>query len=86
MQLYTLIAEYRGGTYISQTQGSTLAEAFSKWLKEGLVAIPPAAITELKSQMDRGDKLVEIQGLTNVWCISAEHARQLILVHMVATI
>jgi len=79
MATYTVILDYRGGTYISQVSASDERAALVKWAKQ----IKPNEIQQLGPK--RHAKLVSdiesnyadmysptpLQGLVNAWCSSA---------------
>ena len=73
MPLYTVIFEYRNGTYIEQVQASNESSAFKSWA----LKIDPNKIQHLGKKLklkliddskneDYGPHL--LNGLTNVWC------------------
>ena len=73
MSLYTVIFEYREGTYISQVQALDETEAFKAWAKE----INPNEIQYFGDKLK--EKVIEdtnnqdyqptsIIGLENIWC------------------
>jgi hypothetical protein len=73
MALYTIIFEYRGGSYTRQVKASSEAVAFQVWAKE----IVPEEImyfghkmkaTIIKDSFDPDYSPVLLKGLDNVWC------------------
>jgi hypothetical protein len=82
-ELFTFILDYKGGTYISQVR-STLGDACEEWIR-GLAEPElnnhkPELITEVQSQTP-----TPIDGLLNIWCVSALLQGELALVHIVKT-
>jgi hypothetical protein len=81
--LYTIILEYNGGTYISQVAGHSVTEALcalslqtgcSSW---GMTRAEPSRISE--------DSPVLVAGCVGVWCASGSARHGLILVHIFDT-
>jgi hypothetical protein len=91
--LYTVIMEYRGGTYISQVDGDSVVEALRKCAS----ALDPAGIQgrgqarkkdlidDIGSSLSYGDEPVPLQGLSNVWCTSALTSGGIMQINLVAT-
>ena len=86
--LYTIVAEYKGGTYVSQVEAETPTAAVQRWSElksQGGDDILAEARLEVKEQISAGDAPVPLSGRKNVWCISGAHRDQLILVNAVLT-
>jgi hypothetical protein len=73
MPIYTLVLDYKGGTYISQRKARTPKEACLKWADQ----LDPKPIfgmgTTGKALLQKelaGEEGVLIQGLKNVWCVT----------------
>jgi hypothetical protein len=86
--LYTMILEYGGGTYISQTSGGSLSSALKNWasaLGENELATWGLSRVDLFEIAE--DDPVLLEGCVSTWCItglsSSEH---LIVVNIVATL
>lgn len=82
--VWTLIAEFNGGTYISQRQSPTLREFLQWWLvneaKQNIPNVEPIDVDE-----DFYDP-VEIEGVNSVWCTSTSGGEQkLLLINVVKT-
>ena len=80
MGLWTLIAEYKGGTYIEQAVATSLDEAVQ--------AI--CSVTESKFLLSLLDEEelkdpVKITGIENVWCITGLFENTLVLANIVLT-
>jgi hypothetical protein len=86
--LYTIILDYKGGTYVSQFLGPTPSAALQQWAHR----IPETDLqqwklerNELSTVIAQGD-LVLLTGLSNVWCqTGSDHSGQLLLLNIVAT-
>jgi hypothetical protein len=75
---FTLILEFRGGTYIRQVRAPSPKSALKK------VAVG----TDSRSRVFRAllnEKAVAIEGVTNCWCSTASYQAQLALVNIVKT-
>jgi hypothetical protein len=87
--LYTVLLEYKGGTYISQVRAESPLDAITKWstnlLDEDLNAWDLRR-DELLSVIE-SDSLVSVTDCLNVWCDSGIDADgEQILLNIVATI
>ena len=74
LSLYTIIVEFRGGTYCSQVDASDEYESVGKWLDkienaaESIRYLGPGVLQELKkAYLDKDEKPVLLKGLKNVW-------------------
>jgi len=83
---YTLICEYGGGTYISQTKARSAKSALLRWLSGSSSGeyLPNRARSRLAKELEE-NAAVAVEGCKNVWCWSASSAKGLILVHIVLT-
>lgn len=88
MALYTMILEYRQGSYVSQVEARSEAEAVKKWV--ACVEIDAAyGLTEksrplLTSQFPE-DRAVALTGIKNVWCCTARLRGNLALLDIIKT-
>ena len=80
--LYSVIAEYRGGTYISQLRASSPKEAVLRWTK--LPSMPKILSAALRNIPADDLEPVPIGGCENVWCTSSSY-RGLLLLNIVKT-
>jgi hypothetical protein len=84
--LYTIVLDYKGGTYISQSPAESPEAALTKWAnaigENDLVnwGLSRAEITQLPE-----DSPVPLKGCLNVWCVTASTKEGLMLVNIVAT-
>lgn len=86
--LYTILAEFRGSTHISQIEADTPAVAVQRWSEReslGKQGFPAGARSEVRKQLSAGDLPVPVSGHKNVWCISGTRRDDLILIHVVLT-
>jgi hypothetical protein len=84
--VFTFVLEYKGGTYISQTSGRSLAGAVADWARtrtEGDLTTWGLVRGDLKELV--ADTPVLLDGCQNFWCLSASTDKGLILVNIIAT-
>lgn len=85
---FTLIADYAGGTYISQRRASTPARAVASWARSFdfsvIPRIPMAALPKFRADI-ASEAPVPIDGTRGVWCSSALLGRRGFLLHIVRT-
>ena len=90
MALWTVIADYRGGTYISQVRAISAPQAIIVWSK----SLPNVrgsflgARTKLKiaaAASDEQEKPVPIEKTRNVWYWNPLSLRPAMVVHLVKT-
>lgn len=87
MKRYTFIAEYRGGTYISQYVAQTLKDALYMWAEK--------LDTEIFSTSKRNRILLEVndpdqipiplKGLEKVWCSCYLSGESFLLLNIIET-
>jgi hypothetical protein len=86
--LYTVVLEYRGGTYISQVLGPSLSAALKQWanaLNENDLANWGLSRPELTEVIEDDPALLD--GCINAWCLTGlSGSEELILLNVVATI
>lgn len=88
MALYTIVFDFRGGTYVSQVAAADPASALAAWVK----ATNSQHLREL-SESERDilaeklfeSPLVRVDGVRNVWCQSAAVHDALALLHLIDT-
>jgi hypothetical protein len=87
MHTYTLVLDYAGGTYISQHKATGVAEALEAWLVRLGDGATAQDISDEVSQAfnQTSDRPVALEGLTNVWCVTAPARRGLALVNVIQT-
>lgn len=85
--LYTILVEYDGGTYISQELAKDPATAVQYWSRNEKSEGFPNQLSrsqriELQQDFYNPD-LVQIKGLTNVWCDTTTISEKLLLLHCI---
>lgn len=74
MQLYTLIFDFLGGTYISQVDGETPQEAAHRGIGQLKVreieGLNESDLAIMQADLLKEDGLVTLNGVVNVWCTS----------------
>lgn len=93
MRLYTFLAEYDGGSYVSQVKAPNPPSAIFEWAQNMDVKSIPGLGLKSKEQLlqeltqaeSEGYLYVAIQGLHNVWCVTAFLRGKLMLVTFVET-
>ena len=84
--LYTMVLEYKGGTYISQTSAESPEVALTEWANtisaQDLAGwgLSRAEITRLSE-----DGPVLLKDCSNVWCVTDSTKAGLMLVNIIAT-
>ena len=85
--LFTFVLDYRGGTYISQVSGVSLASAMAKWAStrtERDLTTWKVAHKQL-AQLVEGDTPMALDGCQNVWCVSNSTEKGVMLLNVIAT-
>jgi hypothetical protein len=86
-RLYTVVLNYKGGTYIGQTSGDSATAALSQWvsrIRNEELAEWGITRDEL-SKIVRSDEAVPLNGCLNVWCLSGTTSGGLALINLIAT-
>lgn len=88
MATFTIILDFKGGTYIAQVKAHNAQQACLKWAAQ----IKPNEIANLgaigKTQLQKElseDKPVLLTGLVNVWCMTAYVRNSPALINIVQT-
>lgn len=85
---FTLIADFAGGTYISQRRASTPARAVASWARSFdfsvIPRVPIAELPKFRADITRATS-VPIDGFRGVWCSSALLGGRGFLLHIVRT-
>ena len=84
MALFTIIAEYHGGTYVDQVTAPSPRGAIQK-LSKGGSTLPEIVIAGIRQLDSEADQPISIGSTKNVWCVSTTHKRQLLLINVVKT-
>lgn len=90
MIVFTVVAEWRAGTYVRQVMAKDELLAIDGWLQQletqPLKGIGTAARQKLGIDRQQGELLpVALDGLSNCWCATALVRNSLLLLHLVAT-
>ncbi|MCA9524480.1 MAG: hypothetical protein KC609_26115 [Myxococcales bacterium] len=88
MSLYTILLDFRGGTYLHQLEAESVEEAVADWAREldiaAISGFDPAERDELIRAVD-DDPPIAINGMRGVWCVSAGLEAGLALAHVICT-
>lgn len=88
MPFYTFIMDYRGGTYISQVNSSSVETACVNWANNLKVSeiegFGKSGKEQLIEQM-KTETPVLLNGLTNAWCASAFLRKGTALINIIQT-
>ena len=84
--LFTIICEYDGGTYIAQANASSPKDAVSTWLgTRGLAKhIPKTVQLAIKEALNE-EPPVPVDDCKNVWCCGVTSGKGLVLINLVGT-
>jgi len=90
MALFTVIVEYRGGTYVAQHGAASPAQALVCWIEESPRIhgsfIGPKSRMKLRAALsDAGDKPVALDGTRSVWFWSSGVISHHIYAHIIRT-
>jgi hypothetical protein len=90
MARWTFIADYRGGTYISQTKAESVRRALVLWAKSlayipGSMLGPSTRLKLIRAASEQNQELVRIDEIHNVWYWSPLRQRPAIVVHVIKT-
>jgi len=86
--LYTILAEYGGGTYISQVEADAPDAAIEIWTQSepsGKDDLPFEARQDLRKELTDGEVPIPLAGQKNVWCITGLYRNRLLLINIVLT-
>lgn len=84
-QLFTILCEFRGGTYVSQIRASNEQHAFEAWADVLRRDQPMGAEADqiATEAAEATEPLNALNGLSGVWCWSAIVEGQLVLTNIV---
>jgi len=101
MSLYTIMMEYRGGTYISQIKADDQTQALQQWSRdfdaEGIGDISEAERNHFAGKLfeklygelyeeNPEDTQTPLQGVRSVWCADANVFDDFVIIHTVKTV
>ena len=86
--LFTIIAEYAGGTYVRQFDAFNVEDALNQWVESGIEVVP--GLKDLRTEQLKlavVDELppTEVGDCNGVWCIAPLVEDQMLLVHLIQT-
>ena len=89
-QLFTLILDWRGGTYVSQVRASSPQQAVVLWAQQDLlrpaIELDPERRFRLERDLESGDsRPVRLANTDNVWCATTLLDNDLACLHVVKT-
>jgi hypothetical protein len=87
-QLYTFVADHRGGTFVSQVRAPSIEVAIAIWAEKKVlefVDIPEDARTAFIAYVTE-EAAVPIAGMAGVWCIGPMIDDAMALVNIVHTV
>jgi hypothetical protein len=86
-RLYTIVLDYKGGTYIGQASGDSATAALSQWvsgIRDEELAKWRITRDEL-SKIAGSDEPIPLNGCLNAWCLSGSTNDGLVLINVIAT-
>lgn len=85
MARFTIICDYKGGTYISQVQANDAAQSVTAWAEFLRRERPIPDASELVAQATRENPtdIVPLDGLIGAWCWTGKVGKDLILAHII---
>ena len=89
MSLYTIVADYRGGTYLTQVIAENEKHAAASWsdteaIRE--IAMPlDLPLDALREELKSPDGF-PVGDLQNCWCVTAVDDGGLLLLHIIETV
>jgi hypothetical protein len=88
MAMFTILMEYKGGTYLSQVESGDVREAVEKWATsfnyeavEGMTASSKEVVLEDIMHEDPAS----VSGLTNTWACCIQIENDVALLHIIRT-
>jgi hypothetical protein len=86
--LFTIVMEFDGGTFISQSHGHTPEDALQKWCEDldsnTIQNFGPKSKDILVNELlDCNHNLVLLDGMINVWCTSHVIRGKLMLINVI---
>ena len=88
MARFTIICDYKGGTYISQVQAGNAAQSMTAWAEFLRRERPVPDASELIAQaaQENPTDIVPLDGLIGAWCWTGTADKDLILAHIIQTV
>lgn len=89
LKLYTLVIDYKGGTYIAQSNAKSFIDAptlcLESWNIEGLDTVLSEIDKQLLISEVEGQEFSALQDINNVWCGTAILNEELVLMNLIET-
>jgi hypothetical protein len=89
MDLYTLIIDFKGGTFISQCfsscKESALYQGILDWDISDIESVITGNSRNILLEDIENEELTQLQGIKNVWACSVFVGKELMLINLVAT-
>jgi hypothetical protein len=86
-KLYSIVLDYKGGSYIAQLSGESHAVVLPQWI--GILNdrdLDAWGITRSELvRIVRSEEPIAIDGCTNIWCVTGSAAKGLVLINIIAT-
>jgi len=85
LDLFTVVCEYHGGTYISQVRGRDEQQAMTEWaaLLRGERPIEGASDRIARAVTESENTPVPLTGLNGVWCWTATVENEFVLTNII---
>jgi hypothetical protein len=87
-KLFTIVLDYRGGTYMAQSRAVSVASALDVWTRQlpsqRVPRIGAATATALARAL-REDPPVPLDGLVNAWCATTSVRGALAVINIILT-
>lgn len=85
--LYTIVLDFRGGTYIGQATKGSAKDAVIAWANS--ISPEDANVWKLDKEqlqrISRIDEAIAVEGCTGVWCLSGDIDGHMALIHVIQT-
>lgn len=88
MPLFTIVADFQGGTYLTQVEAENERQAASLWpesreLRD--IAVPLGLPLQALGIALSNPEATPVGNLRHCWCVTAEVEDQLLLLHIIRT-
>jgi hypothetical protein len=85
-RLYTVVLEYKGGTYVAQASADSPSAALPNWASTTSDSdLKQWGVTREQLTKIASDDLVPIDDCLNVWCATSSTNEGLLLINVIAT-
>lgn len=86
-KLYTVVLDFKGGTYIGQAAADSIVTALSRWLSkiEDEELVRWKITRDELSDIVKSEEPVPLDDCINVWCLSGNAKGGLALINVIAT-